>query len=219
MEDQGRAVNPLLASLSEGRLIWLEEAGVGYFECDTTGVYDRAYFDRYAAQADTPLGQEIMSARVDLCERYGVASLLDVGIGSGAFLQEWWGVGGGGWGDDINPAGIAWLENQNKRRRLDSGLRHGAVTFWDVLEHFRDPTEALAQVGDLAFVSIPIFRDAAHVIASKHYRKDEHYWYFTRAGFIRFANRQGFRVLECNNMESLLGREDIETFVLQRVSG
>ena len=215
MESAGGAVNPLLAEMSEGRLIWLEEAGVGYFECDTTGVYDQAYFDRYAAQADTEIGGDIMSARVRLCERYGVRLLLDVGIGSGAFLQEWWGCGGGGWGDDINPAGIAWLENQNKRRHL-SACAHPNVTFWDVLEHFRDPREALQHVGELAFVSIPIFNDAGHVLRSRHYRKTEHFFYFTRAGFIRFAEGQGFRVLECNNMESLLGREDIETFVLQR---
>jgi len=68
----------------------------------------------------------------------------------------------------------------------------------------------------VAFVSLPIFRDAHHARTSKHFRPDEHYWYWTRAGFIWFAERCGFSVIEHNTMESLAGREDIETFVLAR---
>ena len=207
-------MNPTLWGMAHDRLIWLEEAGVGYFECDTEGVYTSDYFDRYAEQAETPIGHAIMAARVELVTRYGVETLLDCGIGSGAFLSEWWGVGGGGFGDDVNPAGVAWLDGRGKRRRLASG--HDVVTFWDVLEHIRRPDEALAHVKRLAFVSLPIFRDAPHVLRSRHFRPTEHFWYFTRAGFIAFAESCGFRVVYAGADETLLGREDIETFVLER---
>lgn len=210
-------MNATLEAIAANRLIWIEEAGVGYFECDTEGVYTSDYFDRYAEQAETPIGQAIMDARVALCERFGVKCLLDVGIGSGAFLTAWhddWSKGRLGYGDDVNPAGIAWLENQAMRRRLAAG--HDVVCFWDVLEHIRRPDEALAHVKRLAFVSIPIFTDAAHVLRSKHFRPTEHYWYFTRSGFIRFAESCGFRVVYAGADETLLGREDIETFVLER---
>lgn len=207
-------LNPTLWGMAHNRLIWLEEAGVGYFECDTEGVYTSEYFDRYAEQAETPLGHAIMDARVAVVQRFGERWLLDVGIGSGAFLDAWWDAGGEGEGDDVNPAGIAWLDGRGKRRRLASG--HDVVTFWDVLEHIRRPEEALAHVKRLAFVSIPIFRDAAHVLRSKHFRPTEHFWYFTRAGFIAFAESCGFRVVYAGADETLLGREDIETFVLER---
>lgn len=208
-------MNATLEAIAANRLIWIEEAGVGYFECDTEGVYTSEYFDRYAEQAETPIGQAIMRARADLCARFGARSLLDVGIGSGAFLESWWDCDFDGFGDDVNPAGIAWLDGKGKRRRLAAG--HDVVCFWDVLEHVRRPDEALAHVKRLAFVSLPIFRDVKHLMTSKHRRYDEHYWYFTRDGFIKFAASCGFKVIECNAMETLLGREDIETFVLERV--
>jgi hypothetical protein len=207
-------VNPFVWSVAIDRLMWFPEAGYGYFECDTEGVYTSDYFDRFAEQAETPVGAAIMDARVELVARFGVEQLLDVGIGSGAFLSAWWGVGGGGFGDDVNPAGVAWLDGKGKRRRLASG--HDVVTFWDVLEHIRRPDEALAHVKRLAFVSLPIFRDGDHVLTSRHYRKTEHFHYWTRAGFIAFAESCGFRVVYAGADETLLGRDDIETFVLER---
>lgn len=207
-------MNPFVWSVAIDRLMWFPEAGYGYFECDTAGVYTSDYFDRFAEQAETPVGAAIMESRCDLVSRYGVTTLLDVGIGSGAFLSAWWSVGGGGFGDDVNPAGVAWLDERGKRRRLASG--HDVVTFWDVLEHIRRPDEALANVKRLAFVSLPIFRDGDHVLTSRHYRKTEHFHYWTRAGFIAFAESCGFRVVYAGADETLLGREDIETFVLER---
>lgn len=208
-------VNPDLWAMAHNRLIWLEELGVGYFECDPDGVYDQAYFDRYAEQAEAPIGGAIMDVRVRLCAHFGVKTLLDVGIGSGAFLDAWWDHEGIGYGDDVNPAGLRWLDQHDAHRRLASG-GWDAVCFWDVLEHIRRPQEALANVARLAFVSIPIFTDAAHVLRSKHFRPSEHYWYFTRAGFIAFAESCGFRVVYAGCDETLLGREGIETFVLKR---
>jgi hypothetical protein len=215
-------VNPFVWSVATDRLMWFPEAGYGYFECDTEGVYTSDYFDRYAEQAEAPIGQAIMAARVALVKRFaagtdfGFPPILDVGIGSGAFLQAWWDrAGADGFGDDVNPAGVAWLDERGKRRRLASG--HDVVTFWDVLEHIRRPDEALAHVKRLAFVSLPIFRDVEHLMGSKHRRYDEHFHYWTRKGFIDFAQSCGFKVVECNAMETLLGRDEIETFVLERV--
>lgn len=207
-------LNPTLWAMAHDRLIWLEQAGVGYFECDTEGVYTSDYFDRYAEQAEEPLGKAIMAARVMLVKHFGVVDLLDVGIGSGAFVEECHSQFIDAYGDDVNPAGIAWLDGRGKRRRLQSG--HDVVCFWDVLEHIRRPEEALAHVKRLAFVSIPIFTDAAHVLRSKHFRPTEHFWYFTRRGFISFAESCGFKVVYAGADETLLGREDIETFVLER---
>lgn len=213
--DRARPVNPFVDAVAHDRLMWFPEAGYGYFECDTEGVYTSDYFDRYAEQAEAPIGQAIMAARVDLCRNLATGNeILDVGIGSGAFLEAWWAANEKGFGDDVNPAGIAWLEERGKRRRLASG--HDVVTFWDVLEHIRRPDEALAHVKKAALVSLPIFRDGDHVLTSRHYRKTEHFHYWTRSGFIAFAESCGFRVVYAGADETLLGREDIETFVLER---
>lgn len=211
-----------LAEARAGRLVWLPEAGLGYFECEAAAqVYDQAYFDRYAAQAESDVGRRLMASRVQLVKRHvgelalQAAPLLDVGIGSGAFVEACEACGIRAEGFDVNPAGIAWLEQRGIFRDLYLG-QHRVVCFWDALEHIREPDLALAHCAEWVFVAVPIFRDAAHVLASKHYRRDEHYWYFTRAGFRAFAAAQGFDVVDLVATETALGRDDVETFVLRR---
>lgn len=157
-----------------------------------------------------------MAHRNDLVQRHHGGGVLDVGIGSGAFLEERIRTGiETDHGFDVNPAGLAWLRARGMFGDLYART-WPAVTFWDVLEHIRRPDLALGQVERIAFVALPIFRDAAHVLASKHYRRDEHFWYFTRDGFVRFALANGFQVVDILATETAIGREDVETFVLER---
>ena len=100
--------------------VWAEPAGVGFLEVDNAGVYDDDYFRRYRAMSATPMAQALNGFRRDLVQRYGIApmegigrpTLLDVGIGDGAFLRtmtsEWVRC----YGADVNPAGIAYLIEQ-----------------------------------------------------------------------------------------------------------
>lgn len=214
-------------------LIWSPADQVGFYDVDAhlaaagvTHVYGEAYFRKYVEMDTAPMAEALNLFRVNmaLLVLQGIpgkpARVLDVGIGGGGFLKmlqqnedraphrlDIQGV-------DINPFAIQWLERRGMLGSLD--FHYDLVTFWDSLEHFRDPAVPLQAVGRAAIVSLPIFRDADHVLESKHYRKDEHFWYFTRTGFIRWAKRQGFAVTDVRIHESLLGREDIETFVLQR---
>lgn len=221
-------LNPAIAALHKHGLTWFPEAGVGYFECvGVETVYDQAYFDRYAVQAETAIGRRLNGFRATLTER-AIARLapadrvvLDVGIGDGAFLRTAADIGvtyaSQLKGFDVNPAGIAWLEAREAWGDL-YGRTWPVATFWDSLEHIREPAQALNQVETFAIVSIPTFRDCEHVLASRHYRRDEHYWYFTRSGFLRFAASCGFECLDVLATETAIGREDIETFVLRRTS-
>lgn len=196
-----------------GCLQWFAEAGFGYFEC-TAGPYDEAYFRRYGELEDTPIGRALMSFRTSLVSLHAdAAPILDVGIGSGAFLKARWQFGDAGF--DINPAGVAWLNDSGIFGDL-YGRTWEVATFWDSLEHIRRPDLALAQVGDMAFVSIPVFTGPDHVLRSKHYRRDEHFFYWTRQGFINWAQAQGFDTIDVSATESAIGREDVETFVLKR---
>lgn len=208
------------------RLTWLPEDGVGFFDVDAHNAaenggespYDASYFNRYAERMMDPIGVQLMAHRAQLVHAYGGSafSVLDVGIGSGAFIEALSGYHTTGvFGFDVNPAGIEWLKARGQWGELYEES-WPVATFWDALEHIRDPRKALAQVEHLAFVAIPTFRDIDHVLASRHYRKDEHFWYFTRAGFRTFANEQGFEVIDILATETALGRDDIETFVLRR---
>jgi hypothetical protein len=67
-------------------------------------------------------------------------------------------------------------------------------------------------------VSCPIYENSEHILRSKHFRKDEHCWYWTEQGLITFMRHYGFEVVESNRMESDIGREDIGTFVFKRIS-
>jgi hypothetical protein len=118
-----------------------------------------------------------------------------------------------GW--DVNPVAVQWLKEQNLL--LDpykNRVEH--VSFWDAMEHIPDVAKILESVRQYAFITVPIFEGAEHILRSRHFRKDEHCWYWTRDGLLRWMWAQGFRCVEHNTMESLLGREDSHTFVFQR---
>jgi hypothetical protein len=65
-------------------------------------------------------------------------------------------------------------------------------------------------------MSIPIFSGKDHALASKHFRPDEHYWYFTKVGLMGFMLGLGFTCRSESSFEIALGREDIQTFAFRR---
>lgn len=193
-------------------LVWLPELGIGRFPVPEQRPYDESYFSRYQQLADTPMGRELTASRIRLVERYcrGV-SVLDVGIGSGQFVE----TRPEAKGFDVNPAGIKWL----KERGLWADLyekRHAALTFWDSLEHIDRPDIAVAQAKQWVFVSVPIFCSAEHILRSRHFRRDEHIWYWTHDGLIDWFRKQGFHLAEHNMIESDLGRDGIGSYAFYR---
>lgn len=216
------------------QLVWMEPVGIGFFDCDAHNaalgaghVYDDDYFANYQGLAESPIAKALNDYRAGMVTRHapvgGVhgqsqCSLLDVGIGDGAFLRRvdefkaWLEP----FGCDVNPAGVAWLVERGQLSGFEEPASFDMVTFWDSLEHIRDPRPALAAARHVAIVSLPVFTSAEHAIASKHFKPREHFWYFTRHGFCQFADREGFDVVDVLATESALGREEIETFVLKR---
>lgn len=194
-------------------LCWFPELGYGYFPANSAGVYDDAYFEKYQRYAQTELGARLTVARVALVARHFTGHLVDIGVGSGAFVN----ARPFTWGYDINPAGVAWLKAQEK---LWNPYRQPclAMSFWDSLEHIPDFPKLLEQVEDSVFISLPTFNGPREVVGSRHYRKDEHYWYFTRWGLIKFMADLGWQLLEASDVETILGREGITSFAFRRVS-
>lgn len=192
-------------------LTWLEHRGVGYMPLEGRPPYDAAYFEKYRGYAATELGRALTQARVDLVWRHWQGPVVDVGIGCGQFVE----AHPAAVGFDVNPAGVAWLA---KRGLYHDPRRHRyeAATFWDSLEHIANPAEILDNVDEFVFVALPIFADLAHVLRSKHFRPDEHAWYFTATGFVAFMHEHGFECLERNEVETTLGREDVHSFAFRR---
>lgn len=192
--------------------MWLEEHGIGFYPVHDTA-YDQAYFDNYRGYVDTRMGKQLTQARVNLVDAYvpGADRVLDVGIGCGTFVEAY----GFADGYDVNPVGVAWLKKRGLwRNPYAKPVQHAC--FWDSLEHIEDPSVVLGQVEKTVFVSIPIFTGMAHARASKHFKPNEHYWYFTSAGFIQYMKTLGWQCMERNWVETDLGREDIETYVYMR---
>ena len=206
------------AAPSGPELLWWPESGIGYFPVDQAlGVYDEGYWQKYIGYDTSPMGRRLARARVELVARHyprGLA-LIDVGIGAGGFILARSEGGDPTFGSDVNPTALAWLEARGLRRDPEHATFPHALSFWDCLEHIPEPGPMLAQA-DAVFVSLPLFEGPEHILRSKHFRRDEHCWYFTRAGLIRFFERHGFECAEHNTAETLIGREDISSFAFLR---
>jgi hypothetical protein len=203
---------------SHRRLTWWPQLGIGYYPV-SAGLepYDQDYFDAFARNADSFLGQALMAARVDFVAQHYQGSLIDIGIGSGAFvdLRRRSRPMRPTLGYDVNPAGIEWLQ----RRRLFAdpyAAPFEAASMWDVLEHMPDYPMLLANVRQWLFLSLPIFSGPEHVLRSKHFKPQEHCWYFSSAGLVIAMEQCGFELVSESAYETELGREDIGSFAFKR---
>lgn len=210
---QPTASDPVFDAWRRDGLVWLPEKGMGFYPVDPEDEpYDEDYFRKYQEYAATPRGRAITSARVDLVAAHHAGELVDVGIGCGDFIQA---RGPETYGCDVNPVGVRWLHERGLYRDPYHGSVE-AVSLWDVLEHLPFPAALLANVRTWVFTCLPVFRDDRHLLASKHFRKDEHRWYWTREGLLEWFGAHGFRCVEESDSETQLGREDIRTFAFRR---
>lgn len=179
--------------------------------------YGVEYFDNYVRRADTEISCRLNQARIDLVEKYCKHCILDIGIGSGEFIRR---SKLKVYGYDINPHGIKWLNDRNLfvDPYIDIPADIEGLTLWDTLEHIKNPQDLLTKLraGMLLFVSLPTFTDLASLKQNKHYKPNEHYYYFSINGFVNYITDSGFEVLEHNDCETRAGRESITSFVCRR---
>ena len=198
-------------------LLWNPYMGCGFYPV-SANEYDESYFDKCDSYADTEIGVGVNNFRIDLVNKYVSGKILDIGIGSGTFIER----RGNCLGYDVNPTGIKFLkEKELYFDPYENDLKDfEGITFFDVLEHIEDPTKILDRIGNqIVFVSIPIFKDKEQIRNSKHFRPTEHYHYFTEQGFLIYMWFNGFELVEKCDGEIKAGREDIMTFVFRRFKG
>jgi hypothetical protein len=195
----------------EDEFIWYPDLQMGYHPRDPID-YDGDYWDKYLKYDKSDMGVELTRARLDLVKRHSKsADIIDIGIGGGLFVSEM-----NCYGFDVNERANQWLHSNNRFKNPYQDRAH-SITCWDSIEHVPDPTTLLKNVDKWFFASIPIFQSPETVKDSKHYRPGEHIWYFTHEGFIAWAGRHGFELVEWNDQETLLGREDIRSYAFKRV--
>lgn len=214
------ARDPVFDQWASAGLVWLPERGMGYYPVHEADEPYRnggaqAYWDKYVGYARTPRGEAINEARVDLVRGWTLGPVVDVGIGCGSFIEAMHAAGATAYGCDVNPIAVTWLHHRGLWRSPWEGPVE-AVSLWDVLEHLSDPAAMLANVRRFAFVSLPVFSSADDILNSKHFRPDEHRWYWSAEGLIRWMGAQGFECLEHDQRETRLGRESIDTFAFGR---
>jgi hypothetical protein len=193
---------------------WDGERGVGFYPVsDPRPVYNSDYFKKYLGYAETEMGKKLTEARINLVKRHVPENItvVDIGIGCGQFVKERPHT----FGYDVNPTAIRHLLGKDKwwdPYQYEADV----ITMWDSLEHMRWPEDLLRRVTSWVFVSIPIFASREHALQSKHFRTDEHYWYFTRDGLVALMSKRGYECKEQNTMEISRGREDIWSFAFRR---
>lgn len=195
------------------RLQWLPDLGIGFYNV-TASPEEAGYFEHYKVLADTVIGRKINAARVSMLQRHwpNGRGVIDIGIGAGTFVESVPGCRG----FDVNPDGVAWLQERGLFFDPYKKLFDVAV-LWDCLEHLHDPAPLLENACHLVLTSLPIFRDAQHVLSSKHFKPKEHVWYWTEPGLLLFMQRFGWHCIESNDEETRLGREDIRSYAFERV--
>ncbi len=187
----------------------MPDVGIGWYPV-VAQPYNGAYWESYRERDASPTGGPLTDGRRNLVETYWQGSLVDVGIGGGRFVTECPNARG----FDINPQAVEWLKSNGKW--LDPYEQHSpAATFWDSLEHIADPRPILAHVGRYVFTSLPIFDGPEHALRSKHFKPEEHCWYFTRDGLVRFMRWFDFELVHEDRREEFC-REDIGSFVFRR---
>lgn len=198
-------------------LNWCQNEGVMYQIDMTKSVsYGEEYYQKYINYENTDLSKKINKGRTDITHKY-CQTLIDIGIGSGEFIKS---STIRVFGFDINPLAVKWLKENNlflnPYEDNISGL--DGFCFWDSLEHMPNPNQILKLIkkDQYAFVSMPVFEDLSKIKNSKHYRPDEHYYYFTENGLKKYMIDSNFSFVEKDDFETRAGRQDIQTFVFKK---
>lgn len=203
----------------DGDLVFCTNVEIAYQKDMTKSVsYDKEYYENYVNREGTEIAKALNKARVDIVDKYcGNHEVLDIGIGSGEFIKSRRGMT---YGYDINPYGVVWLKDRYKFidpwESIPAFIR--GITLWDTIEHMPEPSKFLALIPKnvYVFLSLPMFDNVREIRTNKHYKPNEHYYYYSPAGFAQFVQDAGFDVIEHNNQETVAGRSQIETFVIRR---
>lgn len=186
-------------------------------QCNWSVEYGPDYFKEYQFRYDTNIGQRLNKFRKSYVECFSTdGDILDYGTGYGGLvtsdpLNRWYGF-------DINPLTADRLGS----RFSEDWQSFPNISFFDVLEHFEDPRPMLKEIktGVRLFITIPLWNGDWNTKDGlrdwKHWRPGEHYLYASCYGFEKMMEDESFQLIDKNQIETSLGREDSYTFAYQK---
>lgn len=175
--------------------------------------YDKDYFLNYRQSAFTEIGMALTEARINLVRDNTLweDKICDVGVGSGEFAI---------WcnnGYDVNPHAVEFLKTVGVfANPYEEEFDY--LCFWDVLEHIDDPREILDRAKKGVFISMPIYRDFNDIVYSKHFKPNEHIWYFSVHGLVKHMLECDFELVVFDKRETVIGRHEIGSFFFRRIN-
>lgn len=206
----------------DGEIAFCQQRGVAYqFESRKVPyTYDAEYLARYNSPeySDCEIARAVLKGRCNLLRKHlqKDINVLDIGACSGAFMRAATAAGFWLFGYDVIPEVVSRLKDEN--RYTEDASQFDAVCMWDSIEHMREPEAWLSKIKRDAFlfVSVPIMPVLDYVRSSKHYKPDEHLYYWTELGFESWMALYGFKLIEVSNHEVAAGRQEIGAFVFQK---
>lgn len=190
---------------------YLVDLGIGYVEpTSTEEVYDESYFKSYVERTGTPIGLALNKARMQFTKKHYQGDwLCDVGVGGLAFCKEMKCAG-----FDVNPYAVKALKEEDLFMNPYE-WDFDCISMWDVIEHIDDPSDLLSNV-KVVVLSTPIYKDFDDIIKSKHFKPNEHIWYFTNRGIEFYMEEFGFELKDRSDIETKIGRESIGSFCFKK---
>jgi len=208
---------------AKAMLTWNIVKDRGYFPCDEwlkmhkkSAPYGRTYTERYEAYEGTTMCYELNKFRVDLVNKWTHGPVLDVGCAAGTFVRRRNVEGYPTFGWDVKPTAACEILGANRVFSPYLGPV-ASISFWDVLEHIKDPSIVLESAMRYVFATIPVYTGLEHARDSKHFWPEEHYHYWTEQSFHLYMRTQGFELLEKTDQENVIGREEVMTYVFERI--
>ena len=181
--------------------------------------YEDEYFKNYVNLKNTNISKKLNNFRTKISSKYAkTGMILDVGVGSGEFIQK---SKNKVFGFDINPNGIKWLKDENKYLNpyTDDISKIKVFTLWDTLEHMVNPCYflSLLKKNQIAIITLPIYDNFLRLTLSKHFKKNEHLYYWTNESFEWHMEQNEFKIIECSEEENKCGRQGVKTFVCKKI--
>lgn len=173
--------------------------------------YGKDYFQEFEQRSTSPIAKKLYGFRKAYAESLAKEGrILDYGAGYGVIpindkSDRWRGT-------DINP----FCQKHLAEKFVEGMDGFNNICFFDVLEHFPDPTGILQQIQGRIFVSIPLKPNLQELPEWKHWKPGEHLMYATPQGFQELIVHCGFKLIDHNTIESSIGRQDIHTFTFER---
>ncbi len=135
-------------------------------------------------------------------------SIMDVGYGSGAFLEACLTIIPNVYGNDVQPA---YPLNDNIKFIEDiTSIECEVMTFFDSIEHFEDIEFVSKLKAKYIIISVPWCYNSDDMVWFenwKHRRENEHIYHFNETTLIKFMERHNYKLKHFCNVEDSIRKD------------